>query len=68
MKTSNIVPKLRFPEFKSHEIEFKNGNDLFEIWNERVQKNISNLPVLAISQQFGAIPREKIDYNVIVSN
>lgn len=67
-QSESNIPELRFPEFQHSKIEFKNGNELFEIQNEKVQNNISNLPVLAISQQFGAIPREKIDYTVIVSD
>ena len=61
------TPKLRFPEFKNDgEWNFANGDILFKpIVNK--QHN-SDLPVLAITQEQGAVPREMIDYNVIVSD
>ncbi len=60
------VPKLRFPEFKdSGEWEYLNGNKLFDSISNK--NHNSDLPVLAITQEHGAIPRELIDYTVIVS-
>ena len=60
------VPKLRFPEFKdSGEWEFYNGNELFDSISNK--NHNSDLPVLAITQDQGAIPRDMIDYTVIAS-
>ena len=60
------VPKLRFPEFEgAGGWEFLNGNKLF---NQITNKNHnSDLPILAITQEHGAIPRHLIDYNVVVT-
>lgn len=61
-----LVPKLRFPEFQGEEEwDRLNGNKLFEQINDRNHKG--DLPVLAITQENGAIPRELIDYNVSVT-
>lgn len=61
-----LVPRLRFPEFKNnHIISFKNGNVIFESISNK--NHNSNLPVLAITQEYGAIPRDQIDYNVSVT-
>ncbi|MCR4560476.1 MAG: restriction endonuclease subunit S [Bacteroidales bacterium] len=61
----NVVPELRFPDF-SGDWEVKNGNDLF---NTIVNKNHnSDLPILAITQEQGAVPREMIDYNISVTD
>ena len=61
------IPALRFPEFLNDEKwKIVNGNELFEsIVNK---KHDSNLPVLAITQEYGAVPRDTINYNVIVSD
>lgn len=62
-----LVPKLRFPEFKNNSaINFENGNIIFESISNK--NHNSDLPVLAITQEHGAIPREKIDYNVSVTD
>jgi len=62
-----LMPKLRFPEFKTNgEIICENGNLLFEPISNK-DKN-SDLPVLAITQEYGAIPRDQIDYNVSVTD
>lgn len=65
--TYNNIPTLRFPDFANDgEWEYVNGNELFE---PIVNKNHnSDLPVLAITQDQGAVPRDMIDYNVIVSD
>jgi type I restriction enzyme S subunit len=62
-----LVPKLRFPEFEnSGEWNYLNGNKLFE---PIVNKNHnSDLPILAITQEQGAIPRNMIDYHVSVTD
>lgn len=64
--TYNHIPALRFPEFQNNgEWKFVHGNELFE---PIVNKNHnSDLPVLAITQDQGAVPRDLIDYKVIVS-
>lgn len=61
------VPTLRFPEFQDDgSWIYVPGNELFA---PIVNKNHnSDLPVLAITQDQGAVPRELIDYNVIVSD
>lgn len=62
----NNTPTLRFPDFLNDgEWRFVHGNVLFE---PIVNKNHnSELPVLAITQDQGAVPRDMIDYKVIVS-
>ncbi|WP_210466832.1 restriction endonuclease subunit S [Rufibacter roseolus] len=50
-----------FPEW-----EEKNGNVLFE--NISDKNHNSDLPILAITQEHGAIPREMIDYNISVTD
>lgn len=62
-----IVPALRFPEFQNAgEWVYLEGNKVFEQISNR--KHNSNLPILAISQEHGAVPRYLIDYKVIVSD
>ena len=46
--------------------EFKRGNELFDSISNKSHN--SDLPILAISQEFGAIPRELINYKVSVTN
>ncbi len=46
--------------------EFKHGNEVFETISNK--KHNSDLPILAISQKYGAIPRELIDYEINVSS
>ena len=62
-----IQPSNRFPEFSSSgSWDYVPGNELFI---PIVNKNHnSDLPVLAITQDQGAVPRDLIDYNVIVSD
>lgn len=63
-----IKPKLRFKEFDVA------GNYWVWVTADKVFKSISNknhnseLPVLAITQDFGAIPREMIDFNISVTS
>ncbi|MFT5266271.1 MAG: type I restriction enzyme S subunit [Polaribacter sp.] len=65
-KKKKIIPELRFSEFqKSGEWEYLNGNKLFEPISNK--KHNSDLPILAITQEQGAIPRELINYHVSVS-
>ena len=60
------LPELRFKEFSDMKIAFKNGDKIFNSISNKNHK--CDLPVLAISQEHGAIPREKIDYRVFVSD
>lgn len=62
-----LMPKLRFPEFSSNgAVICKKGNLLFEPISNKDHK--SDLPVLAITQEHGAIPRDQIGYNVSVTD
>lgn len=65
-KERDNIPVRRFPQFvKENGWNYVNANELFE---PIVNKNHNlDLPVLAITQDQGAVPREKIGYNVIVS-
>lgn len=60
-KNNKLVPILRFPEFRTN-IDFFNGNLLFEQISNK--NHNSDLPILAITQDRGAIPRNEIDYNI----
>lgn len=63
---SSLIPKYRFPEFTSSgSVVCQNGNLIFEPISNK--NHNSDLPVLAITQEYGAIPREEIDYTVSVS-
>ena len=60
------VPKLRFPEFRgAEEWTLEAGDMLFDQINDRNPE--PDLPVLAITQEHGAIPRHMIDYHVSVT-
>ncbi len=62
-----MIPKLRFPEFnKNGAINLENGNVIFESISNK--NHNSDLPVLAITQEHGAVPRDQIDYNVSVTD
>ena len=62
-----LKPKLRFPEFRDKEgWEEYTGDRIFEQINDRNPD--PNLPVLAITQEYGAIPRDAIDYHVSVTD
>jgi type I restriction enzyme, S subunit len=61
-----LVPKLRFPEFRDAvgwTEQF--GDSLFDQISDK--KPEPGLPVLAITQEHGAIPRHMIDYHVSVT-
>ena len=61
-----VVPPLRFPEFSdAGNWVYLEGNKVFEQISNK--KHSSNLPILAISQEHGAVPRNLIDYKVVVS-
>jgi type I restriction enzyme S subunit len=62
-----LVPKLRFPEFRGGEgWKEETGNALFNQINDRNSE--PSLPILAITQEHGAIPRHMIDYHVAVTD
>jgi type I restriction enzyme S subunit len=63
---TRLVPKLRFPEFGgAGGWTEKSGNSLFDQISDRDPE--PGLPVLAITQEHGAIPRQMIDYHVSVT-
>lgn len=65
-KRTPLVPKLRFPEFHdTPEWSAPRGDALFDTINNR--SAAAGLPVLAITQEHGAIPRDQIDYHVSVT-
>ena len=65
-KPSSLVSKLRFPEFRdAPEWSTPCGDTLFDSVNNR--RAAPGLPVLAITQEHGAIPRDQIDYHVSVT-
>lgn len=67
MNKKKLIPELRFPEFeKDGEWEYLNGNKLFKPISNK--NHNSDLPILAVTQEQGAIPRELIDYHVSVSD
>lgn len=60
-------PKLRLPEFQGAESWIiETGGEVFDQINNKDHK--SDLPVLAITQDHGAIPRKLIDYHVAVAD
>jgi type I restriction enzyme, S subunit len=65
--TPALVPKLRFPEFRDAPgWDTTPGDELFEQINNRQAP--AGLPILAITQEHGAIPRDLIDYHVSVTD
>ncbi len=61
-----VVPRLRFPSFREAEgWDLRRGDDLFDAINSRASSG--GLPILAITQEYGAIPRGEIDYHVSVT-
>ena len=65
-KPTPVVPNLRFPEFRdAPEWSTPCGDTLFDSVNNR--RAAPGLPVLAITQEHGAIPRDQIDYHVSVT-
>ncbi len=48
------------------EWEVRNGNEIFESISNK--EHNSDLPILAISQEFGAVPREMINYQISVTD
>lgn len=65
-KKNKFIPELRFPEFQNEgEWEYVYGDELFEPISNK--EHNSDLPILAITQEQGAVPREMINYHVSVS-
>lgn len=63
---ASVAPKLRFPEFRDAPgWSTLRGDTLFDSINNR--NAAPGLPVLAITQEYGAIPRDQIDYHVSVT-
>jgi len=61
-----LVPKLRFPEFRNAgDWVYMNGNKIFSTVSNK--NHNSDFPILAITQEHGAIPRDDIDYKVSVT-
>jgi len=64
--TKMAVPKFRFPEFRDTvDWPMINGDKIFDPISNK--NHNSDLPILAITQEYGAIPRDKIDYQVSVT-
>ncbi|WP_273827117.1 restriction endonuclease subunit S [Providencia rettgeri] len=66
-KKKSLMPRLRFPEFQVEggwRTDF--GNMIFDQISNKDHN--SDLPVLAITQEYGAIPRDMIDYHVSVTD
>ena len=62
-----LTPKLRFPEFRDAPgWDTTPGDELFDQINNRQAP--AGLPILAITQEHGAIPRDLIDYHVSVTD
>lgn len=59
------IPRLRFSVF-SGGWDYMNGDELFEPISNK--NHNSDLPILALTQDQGAVPRDMINYNVIVSD
>jgi type I restriction enzyme S subunit len=61
------LPRFRFPEFhNSAPWSWVNGNILFSQVSNK--EHNSDLPILAITQEYGAVPREMIDYKISVTD
>jgi type I restriction enzyme S subunit len=66
-KKNKLIPDLRFPKFVNEGgWKYVNGDILFEPISNK--NHDSNLPILAITQEQGAIPRSMIDYHVSVTD
>ena len=65
-QTKKLVPKLRFSEFRNtSEWNYLNGDKVFVPISNK--KHNSDLPILAITQDQGAVPRDLINYKVIAT-
>ena len=60
------MPRYRFPEFTSYgTIIAKTGNMIFDATNNK--NHNADLPILAVTQEHGIVPRDSINYNVTVT-
>lgn len=59
------TPRLRFPGFTGN-WEYVNGDELFKPISNK--NHNSDLPILALTQDHGAVPRDEINYKVFVSD
>lgn len=59
------IPQLRFPEFKGNWIKV-DGEIVFKSISNKNHK--SDLPILAITQEYGAIPRDLIGFKISVTD
>ena len=67
LNKKTLTPKLRFPEFRDAAgWNCRAGNELFDSITNRAAN--LELPVLAVTQEHGAIPRDQIDYHVSVTS
>lgn len=64
-QNGELTPRLRFPGFEG-EWEYVNGDKLFSSISNK--NHNSDLPILALTQNQGAVPRDMINYKVIVSD
>src|SRR5438552_1642530 len=65
-KRKTLRPKLRFPEFSDRPgWDAVHGNEFFDLIDRRPAP--PGLPILAVTQQHGAVPRDQIDYHVSVT-
>jgi type I restriction enzyme S subunit len=64
MKKANNIPELRFHSFNDSWVT-KAGELVFKTISNK--NHNSDLPILAITQEYGAIPRDLIDFNISVS-
>ena len=68
-KSIRNFPNLRFSDKNGNDFpdwNFKYGNEIFE--NISNKKHNSDLPILAITQDYGAIPRDLIDFKITVTD
>lgn len=66
VEKTSLVPTLRFPEFRNTSgWKEQLGDSLFDQISDKNPE--PGLPVLAITQEHGAIPRHMIDYHVSVT-
>lgn len=62
---NSTIPSLRFAGFTG-EWDYVRGDELFAPISNK--EHNSDLPILALTQDQGAVPRDLINYNVIVSD
>lgn len=65
-QVGKTLPSLRFKKFlKDGDWKYLNGDILFDSISDR--NDNSDLPILAITQEYGAVPRDQINYTVIAT-